>query len=199
MFARSLARFSSYLIWIFGGILLRAEKSPRVRQRLGQLHDLLREAWHESYLSRTRSKYCLDPTVQFADGTFFYGAGRIRVDEATYFGRDCYVCAQPAEATIEIGRGCAISHSVHIRTASYRPDGDFAAALASEVEWADIKIGNHVWIGAHVFIGGGVTIGDNSVIGANSVVTDDVPPGCIYGGVPARLIRTKKGQESRGE
>jgi acetyltransferase-like isoleucine patch superfamily enzyme len=35
----------------------------------------------------------------------------------------------------------------------------------------------------------GVTIGERCVIGANSVVTDDVPPGSIAAGAPARVIK----------
>ncbi|MEM7354455.1 MAG: acyltransferase [Acidobacteriota bacterium] len=131
--------------------------------------------------------------MQFSFGTRLYGNGTIRIGEDSYLGRNCFVHAQPAAAKITIGRGCAISHSVHIRTASYRSDGDFAEALTAELKWADVKIGNYAWVGAHVYIAGGVTIGDNSIVGANSVVTEDVPPGSIYGGVPARLIRAKKG------
>jgi UDP-2-acetamido-3-amino-2,3-dideoxy-glucuronate N-acetyltransferase len=44
-------------------------------------------------------------------------------------------------------------------------------------------------IGSNATILPGVTIGERSIIGAGAVVTKDVPPGCIYGGVPARLIR----------
>jgi acetyltransferase-like isoleucine patch superfamily enzyme len=35
----------------------------------------------------------------------------------------------------------------------------------------------------------GAKIGFGSVIGANSVVTGEVPAGCIFAGIPARLIR----------
>ncbi|EKF9070797.1 acyltransferase, partial [Vibrio cholerae] len=56
----------------------------------------------------------------------------------------------------------------------------------------DVYIDDYSWIGANVFIGPGVKIGRNSVVGANSVVTCDIPDNQIWGGVPARLIRTKK-------
>jgi len=53
-------------------------------------------------------------------------------------------------------------------------------------------IGDACWIGANVLINPGVTIGENSVVGANNVVTRDVPPGEVWGGVPAKFIRKKK-------
>jgi acetyltransferase-like isoleucine patch superfamily enzyme len=53
-----------------------------------------------------------------------------------------------------------------------------------------IKIGNNVFIGAYANILPGVTIGDNVIIGACSVVTHNVPPNSVYGGVPAKLIKS---------
>ena len=35
----------------------------------------------------------------------------------------------------------------------------------------------------------GVTIGDNSVIAAGSIVNRDIPPNCLAGGVPAKIIK----------
>lgn len=46
------------------------------------------------------------------------------------------------------------------------------------------------WIGANSTILKGVTIGQNSVVAAGSVVTKDVPPFCVVGGVPAKVIKT---------
>jgi serine acetyltransferase len=53
------------------------------------------------------------------------------------------------------------------------------------------KIGRDVWIGANAVILGGVTIGDGAVIAAGAVVTNDVGPGAIVAGVPARLLRKR--------
>jgi len=56
-------------------------------------------------------------------------------------------------------------------------------------EYADINIGNDVWIGARSTILDGVTIGDGAMIAAGAVVSKDVPPYSIVGGVPAKIIR----------
>lgn len=56
-------------------------------------------------------------------------------------------------------------------------------------ESKNITIKRGAWLGANVILLSGVTIGENSVVGAGSVVTKDVPPRCIVGGNPARIIR----------
>lgn len=52
-------------------------------------------------------------------------------------------------------------------------------------------IGNGCWIGNGARILGPLTIGDNAVVGGGAVVIDDVPPGTIVAGVPARVIGTR--------
>jgi acetyltransferase-like isoleucine patch superfamily enzyme len=53
-----------------------------------------------------------------------------------------------------------------------------------------IVIGDNVWIAGNVTILSGVTIGSGSVIAAHSVVTRDIPPNCLAGGSPARVIKS---------
>lgn len=55
----------------------------------------------------------------------------------------------------------------------------------------DISVGNDVWIGANAVITAGVKIGDGSIIAAGAVVTEDIPPYCIAGGVPAKMIKER--------
>jgi acetyltransferase-like isoleucine patch superfamily enzyme len=55
----------------------------------------------------------------------------------------------------------------------------------------DIHIGEGVWIASNVTILGPCTIGDHAVIAAGSVVCGgDLPGGCVYGGIPARRIKS---------
>ena len=53
-----------------------------------------------------------------------------------------------------------------------------------------VMIKNGAFVGANCIIGKGVTIGTQSIIAAGSVVTHDVPDGEIWGGNPARLLRS---------
>lgn len=55
----------------------------------------------------------------------------------------------------------------------------------------DIIIENDVWIGYHSTIMSGVTIGNGAIIASNSVVVNDIPPYCIAGGNPAKVIKKR--------
>lgn len=86
---------------------------------------------------------------------------------------------------VKIGSSVAIGPDVIIRDCDGHPMGD---ELSPPVK--NISIGNKVWVGARCIILKGVCIGDGSIIAAGSVVTKDVPPGCLAGGVPAKILKT---------
>lgn len=52
-----------------------------------------------------------------------------------------------------------------------------------------IHIEEGAWVGAGAIILSNVRIGRYSVVAAGAVVTKDVPPYCIVGGVPAKVIK----------
>jgi acetyltransferase-like isoleucine patch superfamily enzyme len=59
-------------------------------------------------------------------------------------------------------------------------------------------VGHDVWIGHSAIILSGVTIGDGSIVGAGSVVTKDVPPYAVVAGNPAKLVRSRFDEETKG-
>lgn len=56
------------------------------------------------------------------------------------------------------------------------------------VQWGEVHIGNNVWL-PHAWVNPGVTIEDNTVVASGSLVTKDLKGGCLYGGVPAKLLK----------
>ena len=68
-------------------------------------------------------------------------------------------------------------------------DRDYHAFNADKEESKPVIIGEHCWIGCRVLIIKGVSIGNGAVVAAGSVVTKDVPPFCLVGGNPAKIIR----------
>ena len=55
---------------------------------------------------------------------------------------------------------------------------------------APVRIEAGSFVGANVTILPGVTIGAGSFVAAGAVVTEDVPPGTLAAGVPARAVRS---------
>ena len=139
-----------------------------------------------------RSQYDIDRTFRFnGAGIQLYGDGRIVLGEGSYLGELSTIQAASG-LTVTVGRRCSISHNVRIYSATAVADADFRAGPAPSIE-GNVTIGDGAWIGANVYIGPGITIGADAVVGANSVVTRSVPTSEIWGGVPARFIRRKKG------
>lgn len=144
----------------------------------------------KQYKNNRYKMYDIHPSVGIGDRTLIYGSGEITIGEGTYMGQYCYIQSE-SPAKISIGKYCALSHNIHIRTSDYKKSVFFKDSLILSNEVNDISIGNYVWIGANVFICSGVSIGDNAIIGANSVVTKDVASNSVVGGVPAKFIFNK--------
>lgn len=79
--------------------------------------------------------------------------------------------------------GCWIGPNVVFTNAKYPLSPGVKDQLAGPV----IKRGAKV--GANSTLLPGVVIGENALVGAGSVVVDDVPPGAVVVGNPARVIR----------
>jgi len=97
-------------------------------------------------------------------------------------------------APITIGNNVLIGPSVQLYTPSHSLD--HLSRRKWETYCLPITIEDDVWIGGNSVINQGVTIGARSVIAANSVINSDVPPDCLYGGTPAKLIRTLENREN---
>ena len=179
-------------------VLSTARQSARVREVLRGIFALTEDSWARLAEQRAREKYEIHPSAKWGNSTLIYGNGRVLIGEDSYLGEHCMVLANTPEVKVVIGKFCAISHNVQIRTEINKKTPHFRQdRYELPMVGADVVIGDYVWIGANAFIGGGITIGDNVIIGANSVVTHDVPSGTVYGGVPARLICHKSDYEKK--
>lgn len=57
-------------------------------------------------------------------------------------------------------------------------------------------IGDNVKINKGAIVFGGITIGNNVIIGANAVVNKPVPDNAVVAGVPAKILRIMKAEQS---
>ena len=122
--------------------------------------------------------------VIIGDFTLINGA-RIICDAEVFIGDHCLISWN----TVFMDT-CRLPHEIESRRralelTSRRQPRYFDSAAPPR----PICVKRNVWIGFDVCILPGVTIGEGSVIGARSVVTESIPPFCVAGGNPARVIR----------
>ena len=85
---------------------------------------------------------------------------------------------------VAIGPNCTLYTHDHIYTDKNVPA--WKGGLVSK----PIEIEDGAWIGSGVTILPGVTVGKRAVIAAGSVVTKSVESNVVYGGIPAKRIKT---------
>jgi acetyltransferase-like isoleucine patch superfamily enzyme len=132
----------------------------------------------------------LAPTVRLDWNVRVNGGDGCVIGEHVHIATGCVINA--GCGYVEIGDHSGCSNNVVV--AAGMPDLAFAHISAADEARHQHPIrkrtiiGRHVVIFANATILPGVTIGDYAVIGAGAVVTEDVAPGEIRVGVPARTI-----------
>jgi len=111
---------------------------------------------------------------------------------------------------IAIGGGCRINENVYMENVKIGEDvliapgvsmlsrmhefsrTDIPMSLQGYREEETIVIGNDVWLGRNVIVLPGVKVGTGAIVGAGALVNKNVPDYAIVGGVPAKVIRSRK-------
>jgi acetyltransferase-like isoleucine patch superfamily enzyme len=135
--------------------------------------------------------------------------GRLQIGEGTLLEPGCWITMAP-DARVEIGGGCFLNRGVMLAALERIEIGDHVMFANGcfvgdadhrfddpnlPVTWqgfstqGPVRIGANCWFGVNSVVTSGVSIGARCVVGANSVVTEDLPPGVIAAGVPAKVIR----------
>ena len=94
---------------------------------------------------------------------------------------------------VTIGNNVLMGPEVVVYTLNHRyEDSNIPIVLQGFSPMKRVVIGDDVWIGRRVMIMPGCHIGKDSVLAAGAVVTKDVPEYSIVGGVPAKVIGTRR-------
>jgi UDP-perosamine 4-acetyltransferase len=73
--------------------------------------------------------------------------------------------------------------------------GDYCTLAPGSRLLGKVRLSPRVFVGAGATVMPGVSVGADSIIGAGAVVTEDVSPGVVVAGVPARQTRTTNQEE----
>ena len=105
----------------------------------------------------------------------------VRIGARTRVQSHAFICE-----LVEVGEDCFIGHGVMFTNDSFSTGGP---ARGRRELWGSTRIGNRVSIGSNATLLP-VQVCDDVVIGAGAVVTRDITEPGIYGGVPARRLRS---------
>lgn len=95
-------------------------------------------------------------------------------------------CTLVAAQRIDVGDHCVLGSCEVRDRLDYSERADDRRTPGSA---RPVSIGDGAWIGGQVSILPGVRIGANAVVGIQAVVFEDVPPGAVAVGNPARVLR----------
>lgn len=132
--------------------------------------------------------------VNIEKGAWF-GSGRgIQLGRGSGIGLDCLVLGPVVIGeNVMMGPRCVLVSHTHATDEVARPMRE-QGMLPPRV----IHIGDDVWFGASVIVLPGVTIGRGAILAAGSVITKDVPAGAVVAGNPARMLRYRSDDSTRG-
>jgi acetyltransferase-like isoleucine patch superfamily enzyme len=117
--------------------------------------------------------------------------GRCVIGEGVWIGPQAYFDARDLiiEDFVGWGPGAKVLGSEHTGIPADVP------IIRTDLDIAPVRIGACADIGVNAIILPGVTIGRGAIVGAGAVVTRDVADYDIVVGVPAKVIRSRKGHE----
>lgn len=120
--------------------------------------------------------------------------GRFVVGDHTWIGPHAYFDCRDLElgAYVGWGPGAKVLGSEHTGEPVDAP------IIQTDLVIKPVRVGRGADIGVNAVLLPGVTVGEGAIVGAGAVVTKDVPPYAVVAGVPARILRYRRGAESRG-
>jgi len=105
-----------------------------------------------------------------------------------------------AGGEIVIEEYCMIAQHVSLIAANHSlAPGQWYRLQPLDSRKSGIHLEPNVWIGCNSVVLPGCRVGRNSVVAAGSVVTKNIPPNQVWGGMPARFLRTVPSSENPAE
>ena len=130
--------------------------------------------------------YCKETIIEH-DVYLSNGAGKVSIGEHCEINEHVFIQGATIGNFVMIAPHVAILNSTHHFSRIDIP-------MVKQGKGLNINpvIEDDVWLGRNVVIMPGVRIGKGSVVGAGAIVTRDVPPYSVVGGVPAKILRSRK-------
>jgi len=119
--------------------------------------------------------------------------GTLRIGHKVVIGQNSTINSY---LDLEIGEAGLIADWVYISDFDHKAVDLRVPIKDQGIVKTPVRIDRDCWIGTKATITRGVRIGEGSIVGANAVVTRDVTAYSVVGGVPARLLRSRRSAQS---
>jgi maltose O-acetyltransferase len=128
-------------------------------------------------------------TRNSCDGHVYIGRGDdVRIGSRCQINRNCSL------VNVHIGNCVMIAPEVVFLSQFHGSERvDIPMIDQGETHFGPVVVEDDVWIGQRAIIMPGIHIGTGAIVGAAAVVTHDVPDYAVVAGVPARILRWRKG------
>ena len=145
------------------------------------------------FLKNGRIKVILREKSFIYEDVIIQGCGTLTLGKRSWIG---YRSVIGVNESIEIGNDVMIAYNVNIIDTNHDFSRTDIPMMTQGIVTKPIRIEDDVWIGSKAVILSGVTIGKGSIIAAGTVVTKSVPPYSVVGGVPSRILYSRKNEGS---
>ncbi len=163
------------------------------KMRVGRTLILHNNVWINALC---RSGIRIGNNVTLREGTIIDCTGVINeLGEGLVIGDDVgfsHGCFIQVRGPVHIGSKVLFGPGVYVFSENHRADRTDIPISEQGTIRKGIIIEDGAWVGARSLILDGVRVGRNSIIAAGSVVTKDIPECEIWGGIPAKFIRSRK-------
>lgn len=113
----------------------------------------------------------------------------IEIHDNVVLSRDVIITTS---GSVEIGSNSMIGYGSKILSANHKiPGSKYESIRFSGHVFDKVVIEEDVWVGCNVVVLPGVTLKKGTIVAAGAVVTKDTEEYGIYGGVPAKFIKSR--------
>jgi acetyltransferase-like isoleucine patch superfamily enzyme len=202
--------------WVPGalGLFLRSKLYPLILGRVGR-----NVVFGVNVTLRHPHKIAIADNVVIDDGCCLDAKGTdnrgIAIGDGVFVGRHTILSCKNGDIVIDdranIGFNCEVFSASRVRVGksvlmaayTYLVGGDHLydridiPVLEQGRTARGIEVDDHVWLGTHVVVTDGSRVGRDAIIGAGAVVVGEIPEFAIAAGIPAKVMRDRRGNAPR--
>lgn len=116
--------------------------------------------------------------------------GDIFVDDEANLGFNCEIFSA---SRVRVGKKVLMAAYTYLVGGDHLYDRVDIPVLDQGRTARGIEVDDHVWLGTHVVVTDGSRVGRDAIIGAGAVVVGEVPEFAIATGIPAKVVRDRRG------